>query len=265
VTRVRELGSEVRPARALGQGNDFYRHRWVGASIEAAVTPGSRVLDVGCGSQPYRALVEECGGVYLGHDFAAYDGSHESGLQDPAWTYGPLDYVGDILDIPDEGFSTVICTEVLEHVPDPVAALKRLSFVTAPHGQLILTVPFLSLMHQAPYWFSSGLSPFWFEYWSPRVGCTVRQIAVNGDYADLVGQETKRMAASALRRLAQLRGRPFDRHGESAIAANRAPSAAQNRVASLARRVLPRELNESGAFGTYVVLERRPQDQVVMW
>lgn len=257
MTGVDEPGSKVTTTRAVGQGNDFYRHRWVAGAISAAVVSGSRVLDVGCGAQPYRALVQGCGGVYLGHDFAEYDGSHQSGLQDPDWFYGPLDYVGDILAIPDNDFGVVICTEVLEHVPDPVAALKRLSSITAPQGKLILTVPFMSLMHQAPYWFSSGLSPFWFEYWSPRVGCTLRQLTVNGDYADLLGQETKRMAASALSWSAPLRGRLSKRKDGSDVAVNRAPSAAERRLASLARLALPRELNESGAFGTFVVLEKQ--------
>lgn len=248
--------SRVTPTRAVGRGNDVFRHEWVCGAICAAISPGCRVLDVGCGSQPYRRLIERIGGTYLAHDFAAYDGTHQAGLQDPSWTYGPLDYVGDILEIPEEAFDAVICTEVLEHVPDPVAALRRLSRVTAPRGRIILTVPFMSLMHQAPFWFSSGLSPFWFEYWSPRVDCDLRELTINGDYGDVLIQEARRISTSTLGALSRLKGRPSMHQASVADAPRRTPSPTERRLASLARILLPRDLSESAAFGTYVVLEK---------
>jgi ubiquinone/menaquinone biosynthesis C-methylase UbiE len=51
--------------------------------------------------------------------------------------------LGDVEDMPfeDEHFAGVICTEVLEHVPDPHTALKEIWRVLKPGGVLIGTVP----------------------------------------------------------------------------------------------------------------------------
>jgi ubiquinone/menaquinone biosynthesis C-methylase UbiE len=51
--------------------------------------------------------------------------------------------LGDIEDMPfeDETFTGVLCTEVLEHVPDPHTALKQIWRVLKPGGILVGTVP----------------------------------------------------------------------------------------------------------------------------
>jgi SAM-dependent methyltransferase len=41
----------------------------------------------------------------------------------------------------NNSFSTVVCSEVLEHLPDDVAALREIARVMTPNGALILTVP----------------------------------------------------------------------------------------------------------------------------
>jgi SAM-dependent methyltransferase len=55
---------------------------------------------------------------------------------------------GDIEAMPfaDETFATVLCTEVLEHVPDPAAALSEIQRVLRPNGVLIGSVPARSLI-----------------------------------------------------------------------------------------------------------------------
>ncbi len=52
-------------------------------------------------------------------------------------------FVADIEDIPFPGrtFGTIICTEVLEHVPDPDGALEEIARVLKPGGVLIGTTP----------------------------------------------------------------------------------------------------------------------------
>src|SRR6185295_19384298 len=45
------------------------------------------------------------------------------------------------LDLPDDAFDAVICSHVLEHVPDDGAAMRELRRVTAPGGWCLVMVP----------------------------------------------------------------------------------------------------------------------------
>ena len=51
---------------------------------------------------------------------------------------------------PDATFDTVICTEVLEHVPDPRQVVREMARVLRPGGVLVLAVPFVYPVHGAP-------------------------------------------------------------------------------------------------------------------
>lgn len=178
--------------------NEEFRHAWVKAQL-AAFAPrelgASVLLDVGAGASPYKEMAVEVGFDYFSHDFSAYVPNETApGLQSASWEYPDHDYVCDITQIPLEAMADVIlCTEVLEHVPDPVRAFQRMALLLRPGGKLIVTVPFLSLMHQSPFWFQSGLSPFWFEYWANEQGLAIETLKVQGDYVDLMAQELNRL------------------------------------------------------------------------
>jgi len=61
--------------------------------------------------------------------------------------------IGDAqaLGILDETFDVVLCTEVLEHIPDPQRAIDEIYRVLAPGGQLLLTTRVLFPIHDAPH------------------------------------------------------------------------------------------------------------------
>jgi len=75
---------------------------------------------------------------------------------------------GDIEDMPfeDESFNTVVCTEVLEHVPYPEKALSEIGRVLRPGGVLIGSVPSRSLVWKLRFLSSTcpGDEPFHNEY-----------------------------------------------------------------------------------------------------
>jgi len=109
------------------------------------------VLDVGAGSCPYRGLFAHC--EYRAQDLAPLRGDQ---LRHGA--YGQLDYVSDLaaIPVPDGSFGAVLCTEVLEHHPEPITVVKELARILEPGGKLILTAPLGSGIHQEPYHYYGG-------------------------------------------------------------------------------------------------------------
>lgn len=184
--------------RVAGVENESFRDMWVRDAVRRVASQGSlkSVLDVGAGSSPFRSTCEAVGLGYVSHDFAQYDGAGDAdGLQCGTWKTDGYDVTCDILDIPAKFASDVVlCTEVLEHVPDPVRALEKMAHLVKPGGSLVVTVPFMSFMHQSPFWFQSGLSPYWFRYWVPRSGLTIDELLVTGDYVDFIDQELDRVS-----------------------------------------------------------------------
>ena len=61
--------------------------------------------------------------------------------------------IGDAqsLGIADASFEVVLCTEVLEHLPEPQRAIDEIFRVLVPGGQLLLTTRFLFPIHDAPH------------------------------------------------------------------------------------------------------------------
>ena len=176
--------------RILSYGeNELIRDTYVANWIQSLPKNG-QVLDVGAGNMPFRELIIDHGIRYTSHDFEKYDGNRSfGGLQSEGWTTSGHDLVCDITELPEKEFNYLICTEVLEHVPDPVEALRAIASALLPGGKLLITVPFASRMHQAPFWFSAGLSPYWFEYHLEKNGFEIDELVVAGDFVDMMIQE----------------------------------------------------------------------------
>jgi ubiquinone/menaquinone biosynthesis C-methylase UbiE len=81
--------------------------------------------------------------------------------------------VGDVEDMPfaDASFGTVVCTEVLEHVPHPGQALREIRRVLRAGGTLIGSVPARSMIWRLRFLSSTcpGDEPFHNEYRVPEV------------------------------------------------------------------------------------------------
>jgi len=115
----------------------------------AALLPQVRgsIVDVGCGAQPYRSLLEP-DVEYVGID--TYDAKSVFGYETPDTRY----YDGFSWPLPDASTDTVLATETLEHVSEPRQFLSEASRVLRDGGRIILTVPFSARWHYIPadYW-----------------------------------------------------------------------------------------------------------------
>ena len=102
-----------------------------------------RVLDVGAGEAPWRELLNDA--EYVGADVEA---AGEFGMRRKAHI---IYYDGNTLPFEDGSFDHLLCTEVLEHVPEPRRLLADLNRVLRVGGSLVLTVPWSARLHHVPH------------------------------------------------------------------------------------------------------------------
>jgi SAM-dependent methyltransferase len=67
------------------------------------------------------------------------------------------------LPLRSESFHAVICSEMLEHVPDPPAVVREAHRVLRSGGILLVCVPFLTRIHGDPYDFGRYTDYYWSE------------------------------------------------------------------------------------------------------
>lgn len=164
--------------------NLYERNKWVSAQA-AKIPPGSKVLDVAAGTGPYRSLFDHC--EYRTHDFGKEPGT--------IGKYTELDYNSDILNIPvqNSSFDVILCTEVLEHVPEPIAGIREMARILKTGGKIIITAPLGSFLHQEPYHFYGGFTPEWYKKFLSDAGFRVEIVEKNRGYFSWYGQESVRL------------------------------------------------------------------------
>jgi len=168
--------------------NELNRQAWLKQTL-SALPKGLRILDAGAGELKNRQLCNHLD--YVSQDFCQYQGGEEvpdEGLQTKGWDTTRIDLVSDITAIPapDASFDVILCSEVLEHVPEPTRLLKS-------GGTMILTAPFASLVHMAPYHYCSGFSRYWYEHHLPLRGFKIVELRPNGDWFAYLEQEITRL------------------------------------------------------------------------
>jgi ubiquinone/menaquinone biosynthesis C-methylase UbiE len=178
--------------KLAGTNSDQVRIDWVSDALRS-IPSGYRILDAGAGELRLKPYCDHLD--YVSQDFCQYEGKGDgNALQTGDWNTTQIDIVSNIISIPvpDESFDVVLCSEVLEHIPDPVAAIKEFSRILKPGGILLVTAPFCSLTHFAPYHFASGLNRYWYEEHLPTMRMKITQITPNGNWFEFIGQELSR-------------------------------------------------------------------------
>jgi ubiquinone/menaquinone biosynthesis C-methylase UbiE len=160
---------------------DYEHTKWVEAQAEQ-LPSGSRVLDVGAGTCRFRHLFSHCD--YKTHDFAKVE-KKAMGAE-----YGQLDYISDILEIPvgAGSFDAILCTQVLEHVPEPIRVINEFARILQTGGVLLLTSPQRSGLHLDPYHFYGGYTIYWYKKFLPEAGFDIVSIEPNGGFFKHFGE-----------------------------------------------------------------------------
>jgi SAM-dependent methyltransferase len=141
-----------------------------------------RVLDVGCGDRPYEPLLA--------------DASEVIGFDQPGSPHADLHGTIDAIPVADASFDVVLCLQVLEHVPDPAAAVRELHRVVRPGGRALVTTHGVYPFHPNPddlwRWTHTGLRRLFAENgdWStvtvePGAGTALTTAMLVAHLADL--------------------------------------------------------------------------------
>ncbi len=134
------MGDRERVARQIAdpqRDDPAYLARSAIARALAAAAPHTRgtLVDVGCGTCPYLPLFAPYITRYIGVNYPT------TATERPYYAAADVYADGSHLPLRDGCAQTVLCTQVLEHVPEPGLMLKEIARVLCAGGTLLLTAP----------------------------------------------------------------------------------------------------------------------------
>lgn len=124
----------------------FYNNSWQAAeektekrypTILKMVGSHNKVLDVGCGTGLLSSLMKNQGNDVCGIDISEV-ALKKAELRGIKVKLGNID---NNLPFDDDIFDVVVCSEVIEHLFNPIESLEEIQRVLKPEGYLVLTTP----------------------------------------------------------------------------------------------------------------------------
>jgi SAM-dependent methyltransferase len=186
-----------------------------------------RVLDYGSGEAKYRELIQPYSETYI--TFDEKDGAG-------------VDIVGNVMDsqLADASFDTILCTQVLEHVPKPGRVVGEIARMLAHGGYAIITAPFMASFHADP--------DDYFRYSVSGLTALIDEVGLESITSGRIGGPFL-VSAEALRFLI---ANPYDA---------RRPSAIRRKIVRYSHRVagwLDTKLGQSPIFTASYIVAKRP-------
>jgi 2-polyprenyl-3-methyl-5-hydroxy-6-metoxy-1,4-benzoquinol methylase len=164
-------GSDLADIRALrsylSDDRVHFFHEVLKRAEESGVSLSKRrIADVGCGTGYLLYLIANAtdSAELIGFDTFAE-------MNELARMFCPSATIHDLpLQAIDDTFDVIFCTEVLEHLTDPVATLRKLFRCLSSSGALILTVPDGRRDQQSAGQIRADGSAYWghINFWSPE-------------------------------------------------------------------------------------------------
>ena len=153
------------------------------------------LIDVGCGAKPYRLFFRHV--RYFGVEVftSSKYGSAKS---------ADIFFDGYALPFADSSVDCILCSQVLEHVFEPIMFLRELHRVLKPAGRLMLTVPFVWDVHEQPYDYAR-YSPYGLHYLARTCGYYVSYEGKTLADGSIIAQLTLAYLQKTFRRAIKIR------------------------------------------------------------
>ena len=178
---------------SIGRSNLANREKWL-EEILRKIPKGLTILDAGASELRYKKFCSHLN--YVSQDFGEYNGNGDGfGMQTGEWDQTRIDILCDIINIPvmDNSYDAIMCIEVFEHLPDPVKAINEFSRILKPNGYLIITAPFISLTHFAPFHFATGFNKYFYRHHLSKFNFNIIEEIPNGNFYESIAQEIRRV------------------------------------------------------------------------
>ncbi len=124
----------------------YFLKKYNYTAVEFAIKYAKGILlDIGCGRMPYKKILIKRTEKYIGLDNPTTSKMYH-GTDKP-------DIFADATNIPlpDQSCDTILSFQVLEHLPDPLIALREIQRLLKPRGILILSTVQSYPLHDEPY------------------------------------------------------------------------------------------------------------------
>lgn len=168
--------------------NSSKRDKWIINKLKE-IPAGLTLLDAGAGNMIYKKYCNHLN--YISQDFGEYDDlEFEEGLQIKGWHSQKVDIISDVISIPldDNSVDAILCSEVFEHIKNPIKALGEFARLIRHNGILLLTAPVCSITHMAPYYYANGFSKYWYEENLQEAGFEILEIKPRGNWFTFMAQ-----------------------------------------------------------------------------
>lgn len=174
-------GTGTRCSSGLSRSHNHLIYRIIDPNVALRLRDHARgrLLDIGCGKQPYREMAAAYVSEYVGLDHA--ETRHD---------LAGADLVGTAYEVPapDSSFDTVLCTDVLEHLEEPSEAVAEAWRVLRPGGTAIYTVPLFWHLHEEPRDFYR-YTKYGLEYLFNKSGFEIVEITALSGFCATFAQE----------------------------------------------------------------------------
>jgi SAM-dependent methyltransferase len=148
------------------------------AIISNAEYMKGRLLDFGCGSKPYKSLINVH--EYIGLDIEQVGHSHKNEQID-------VYYDGKNIPFADNHFDVVFSSEVFEHIFNIEEIIFEIHRVLKANGHLLITLPFVWDEHEIPFDFARYTS-FGIRHLLEKRGFKIIKLMKTGNYVEVIFQ-----------------------------------------------------------------------------